>query len=379
MIERNKEQLFKYLVSSVNKCDICPRMCNRKKVLSELNGNIHSKVVFIAEAPGRLGAECTGIPLYGDVTGNNFEMLLSNIGWSREDVFITNAILCNPQDENGNNATPTKSEIVNCSYYLNMVLELIKPEVVVTLGAKALEALNNIEKHSYTLKSNVATLVPWHGIKLFPMYHMSPRATIHRSVIQQRADFIALSHEVSPKTGLKKKQHLHEQNRKIPEQAKLTEMSEYIVSCLGSVSFFKLTKLLYLIDYKYLEKCSSTISNAIYLRMQEGPWIPYLKNIIQENRNIRTLKKAGKPWLSFISIKQTFNLSESEKNFIDECLEKYKNCSDAEIKTIVYVTSPMKYIIRQEKKGRMMLKTPVLYKNKTVEEIDTCSVVAETV
>jgi DNA polymerase len=74
-------------------------MCNRRKVLSANNGNLNSKVVFIAEAPGRLGAECTGIPLYGDKTGENFEMLLGNIGWKREDVFITNSILCNPQDE----------------------------------------------------------------------------------------------------------------------------------------------------------------------------------------------------------------------------------------------------------------------------------------
>ena len=88
MIKNNKDAAFNSLLSSVDKCDICPRMCNRKKVLSQMNGNINSKVVFIAEAPGRLGAECTGIPLYGDVTGNNFETLLSNIGWTREDIFI---------------------------------------------------------------------------------------------------------------------------------------------------------------------------------------------------------------------------------------------------------------------------------------------------
>lgn len=372
MISSNKEKIFNLLLNSVNKCDICPRMCNRKKVLSNLNGNINSKVVFIAEAPGRLGAECTGIPLYGDVTGNNFERLLSNIGWTRDDVFITNAILCNPQDEKGNNATPTKEEICNCSYYLNMVLELIEPEVVVTLGAKALEALNNIENHEYTLKDNVATLVSWHGTKIFPMYHMSPRAAIHRSLIQQRTDFIALSHEVSPKTGLKKITNRSNQNNSfdVSKQAKLLAMTEYIVYYLKNVTFFKLTKLLYLIDYNYLIKNSTTISNCIYLRMQEGPWIPYLKNIVQESKNIRSFKNNGKPTLMYSSNNTTFNLSKDEIRFIEEFVEKFKDTTDSDIKKRVYLTKPMKYILRKEKNSAMMLKTPVLYKNCTVEELD---------
>lgn len=372
MIISSKEKFFDSLLSSVNECDICPRMCNRKKVLSNLNGNINSKVVFIAEAPGRLGAECTGIPLYGDATGNNFETLLSNIGWNREDVFITNAILCNPQDENGNNATPTKDEICNCSYYLNMVLELIEPEVVVTLGAKALEALNNIENHEYTLKDNVATLVPWHGTKIFPMYHMSPRAAIHRSMIQQRTDFIALSHEVSPQKGLKKSASSQTRNATFDstKQIKLSAMAEYIVYYLKSVSFFKLTKVLYLIDYNHLIKNNTTISNSIYLRMQEGPWIPYLKNIMQESRNIKTIMQGGKPTLVYSSNNSTFNLTKEEIKFINELLDQFRSINDSDIKKRVYMTKPMKYILRKEKSGAMMLKTPVLYKNCTVEDLN---------
>lgn len=372
MITTSKEKIFSLLLNSVNKCDICPRMCDRKKVLSNLNGNINSKVVFIAEAPGRLGAECTGIPLCGDVTGNNFESLLSNIGWSRNDIFITNAILCNPQDENGNNATPTKEEVYNCSYYLDMVLELIEPEVIVTLGAKALEALNHIENHNYTLKDDVATLLPWNGTHIFPMYHMSPRAAIHRSLLQQRTDFIALSHEVSPKTGLKKVLNTNRQrtNFNVTTQVKLSAMAEYIVYHLKEVSFFKLTKLLYLIDYTHLINTHTTMSNSIYLRMQEGPWIPYLKNVIQESNNVVTIKRNGKPVLVYSSNNMTFNLSHGEIAFIDELLKKYENTSDSEIKIKVYMTKPMKYILRKEKNGAMMLKTPVLYKNCTAEELD---------
>jgi len=128
----SKTARFNDLVESVQHCDLCPRLCGRRKVLSTANGSIESKVPFVAEAPGRLGAGRTGIPLYGDRTGDNFETLLGNIGWRREEVFITNAVLCNPTQKNGNNATPTDEEIANCSAYLEMVIALVSPDVIVT-------------------------------------------------------------------------------------------------------------------------------------------------------------------------------------------------------------------------------------------------------
>ena len=190
---------FDDLLSEVNNCEKCSRMCDRKKVLSkENNGKLDSKVVFIAEAPGRLGAELTGIPLCGDKTGDNFEMLLNSIGWKREDVFITNSILCNPQDENGNNSTPTQEEIKNCNDFLKKTLEIINPELVITLGAKALDSLKRIENHNYFLQNFVATKVSWNNKFLFPLYHTSPLARRHRNEDQQKADFRALSQIVNP-------------------------------------------------------------------------------------------------------------------------------------------------------------------------------------
>jgi uracil-DNA glycosylase len=97
----SKEQRLNDLSEAVQHCTLCPRLCNRKKVLSDANGNVNSKILFVAEAPGRLGADRTGIPLYGDQTGDNFEVLLADVGWKREQVFITNAVLCNPCTEQG--------------------------------------------------------------------------------------------------------------------------------------------------------------------------------------------------------------------------------------------------------------------------------------
>lgn len=159
----HKETYFNYLLNSVHQCNLCPRMQGRAKVLSPANGNLNSKILFVAETPSRLGAEHTGVPLHGDKAVDNFELLLSNVGWQRPDIFVTSAVLCNPRDQNGNNAIPNKDEIMNCNYYLKMTLELVNPEIVVTIGAKALEAVSFISPRDIILKKDVAIL---HGFNL---------------------------------------------------------------------------------------------------------------------------------------------------------------------------------------------------------------------
>lgn len=376
MMNNSKEKDFNMLLNSVMNCDLCNRMCDRKKVLSKYNGNLNSKVMFIAEAPGRLGAECTGIPLYGDKTGTNFENLLSNIGWKREEIFISNAILCNPQDDNGNNATPTGIEVANCSYYLEMLINIINPEVIVTLGIKALDALNNIELHNCILKECVGQSFDWYGRKLFPLYHMGPRATIHRSLVHQRADFIKLSHLVSPQKGLKKRNSLKKAGpAKLND--KLSDMVLYIIRQINEISFFKLTKLLYLTDLAFIEKYSTSISGCVYLRMQEGPWIPTLKYTTEEleKEYISMYYIGKKPYLKLknYNYEETqMNLSKKEKEILLNICEKYKDYDDANIKLVAYMTKPMKYIIKNEKKGRNMTKIPVLYRDSTVIDNDLC-------
>ncbi len=95
-------------------------MLNKPKILTNNNGNIYSYTLFVGEAPGRLGADRTGVPFLGDRTGYNFQNLLNNAGIKREDIFITNALLCNPKNGN-NNDTPVIDEIRNCSLYLKIL------------------------------------------------------------------------------------------------------------------------------------------------------------------------------------------------------------------------------------------------------------------
>jgi len=164
-------------------------MCGRKKVLSGNNGNIDSKVIFIGEAPGRLGADRTGIPFYGDQAGQNFERLLQSTGLTRQQVFITNAVLCNPRDEKGNNSPPNKEEVRNCSLHLSILIDIIEPEVIVPLGQCALRSLHIIKAHQIELRQNVRKPAKWGKYTVVPMYHPGPRAAIHRSITDQKEDF----------------------------------------------------------------------------------------------------------------------------------------------------------------------------------------------
>jgi uracil-DNA glycosylase len=172
-------------------------MGNSKRVLTDLNGPWDAQVMFVAEAPGRLGAELTGVPLFGDRTGDRFEELLRVMGWNRGDVFITNAVLCNPRDEHGNNDTPTRKEIASCSRLLRRTIEVIDPLLVVALGRVALNALRTISDHEADLKTNAGTVIPWANRRLGILYHPAPRTAVHRKWIAQKRDARRLAETAS--------------------------------------------------------------------------------------------------------------------------------------------------------------------------------------
>lgn len=371
-----KKYRMQDLQLAVQYCNLCPRLEGRSKILSFLNGNLDSKVLFIAEAPGRLGADRTGIPLWGDQSGDNFEKLLGNIGWRREDIFITNAILCNPRDENGNNGTPTRLELLNCSVYLEMTIELVDPEVIVTLGSTALEALNLIVPHPYKLNQSVRKVLPWNNRLIFPLYHPGPRALVHRSLIQQRSDFMALSRLVHPVHGLKNTRIKRLSSREEVDTSNVSSLQRLvlaIVESLGRLSYFKLTKLLYLIDLAAIERLGRTLTGEIYLRQQEGPWLPTLRDAISalQGREIITTSNRGVPFVKIgPSPRFGAEFDESEMSIVREILQRYGRLGDARIKFVVYRTAPMRYLLTQEALGRDMRKVPVIYKNKLSWELD---------
>ena len=173
-----KREQFLVLVAEAAGCTLCPAMCERAAVLGELNGSLDARVLFIGEAPGRKGADRTRIPFSGDQSGKNFERFLSSIGLTRAEIFITSAALCNPRKPSGANRRPSAGEISNCSGFLCRTIALINPQVIVTLGGVALDALKPIHYHELNLKEHAGKIHRWDGRLLVPLYHPSPQVLI---------------------------------------------------------------------------------------------------------------------------------------------------------------------------------------------------------
>src|SRR3954447_6489609 len=93
----HRDEEFARLVEEARACQVCPRMTGRTRLLGPANGLLTARVYFVAEAPGRLGGDRTAIPLCGDQSGRNFERLLVEAGLERSEIFVTNAVLCNPR------------------------------------------------------------------------------------------------------------------------------------------------------------------------------------------------------------------------------------------------------------------------------------------
>lgn len=360
-LDQEIEEKFDLLVDCVQHCRLCKGMETRTKVFSEFNGNIHSNLLIIAEAPGRLGADRTAIPLFGDQTGVNFQRIIDTVGWTREDFFITNAILCNPRDHNGNNTTPHKEHIINCSPFLDTLIKIMAPEYVITLGQKALEALQLICPVNVTLKSSVRQIIEWKGCFLIPLYHTGPRAMVHRNFYNQLSDFYwakqKIKLRVKPWDRIKKSGLLTYVNN---EGFCLSKIQKTIIEVLGingPCTRFQLTKLLYLIDYNFISTNAKPLTNGFYLRAYDGPLpmgldkelsVLFDKKILIDKQNYICLSK--KPKVSF---------QKNELETIKYVLEKYGNLSNGQIKTVTYMTTPMRRILRREKKGENMNWKPI--------------------
>lgn len=195
---KDKRESFRYLYREAAACVRCPAMCERAAVLSDLNGSVEARVMFIGEAPGRKGADQTRVPFSGDQSGKNFDRFLESIALRRDDIFITSAALCNPRAASGANRRPSGAEIANCSDFLRRTIELVQPAIIVTLGTVALEALRLIHYHEFSLKQDAAKIRKWNGRQLIPLYHPSPQVLItSRNERQQLQDYRVVARAIA--------------------------------------------------------------------------------------------------------------------------------------------------------------------------------------
>jgi uracil-DNA glycosylase family 4 len=356
MEAETKHTRFAKIVSEVKACTKCERMHNSARVLNYSAGNLNAELFFIGEAPGRLGADETEVPFHGDKSGRNFEDLISFAGISRNDVYVTNAVLCNPKDEDGNNGTPTLTEAANCQPFLARQIALVDPKIVVTLGNTALQATAAIESHNYSLSRHVRTIHSWFGRTLIPLYHPGQRAMIHRSFANQRSDY----------------QFVAEQWKRLTEVRKASSgatrpdvmaVARYLLASRGAVTYFELHKLAYLTEYLHVRKSGRRLTSAYFIRQKDGPYCTDLEldRIRRADASIRVFKEDGKLCLSLGKSQMPQLFSEIEKPDIskdakaaaDEAIQRYGDKSDSELKTATYLTAPMRFMLRREQSAKV--------------------------
>jgi DNA polymerase len=130
-----REQLLANAAATVDRCRRCEIGSTRRhSVYGE--GDPCADVMVIGEGPGETEDEL-GRPFVGRA-GVLLDKMLLAIGLQREDVFICNTVKCRPTFDDGvrlRNRAPLPDEMENCRPYLDEQIEIIRPRVILCLGA----------------------------------------------------------------------------------------------------------------------------------------------------------------------------------------------------------------------------------------------------
>lgn len=156
------------------------------------SGNTEAKILLVGEGPGAT-ENLQGLPFVGQA-GKLLDKLLLLSGLERKKVFITNIVHHRPPE----NRDPLPNEIESYGKYLDKIIEIIKPKIIITLGrfsmAKFLPDVFISSVHGKEFKIDWGD--PLEGevlkFKVVPMYH--PAASLRNGKILEleKSDFINL-------------------------------------------------------------------------------------------------------------------------------------------------------------------------------------------
>lgn len=173
---------FSEIKEDVTKCEKCSLSASRKNTVFG-EGNVHARIMFIGEGPGRDEDEL-GRPFVGRA-GQLLDKMLASIGLTRNDVYIANILKCRPPG----NRDPEPDEAAACIGYLRAQAALIRPKIIVCLGRISAK---------YILGQDIRIMRDrgkWHEVKGFaimPTYH--PAALLRNELLKKDAykDLLAI-------------------------------------------------------------------------------------------------------------------------------------------------------------------------------------------
>jgi uracil-DNA glycosylase len=137
-------------------------------------GDPKAELMFVGEGPGA-DEDTQGEPFVGRA-GQLLNNMIKAMGLQREQVYIANIVKCRPPG----NRTPEREECETCSPFLMRQIAVVKPKIIVALGAVAAKTLLAMNASMMQLRGRFYDFRPagiksndpnWDGCKLAVTYH----------------------------------------------------------------------------------------------------------------------------------------------------------------------------------------------------------------
>jgi DNA polymerase len=151
-------------------CNLCRLAATRKQVVFG-EGNPNARLMFIGEGPGK-DEDASGRPFVGRAGQLLTRIIENGLKLKRDEVYIANVVKCRPTVDGlgQRDRPPSPDEVAACGPYLKQQIELVSPEVIVTLGNPATKFLLGTAEGITRLRGKWQS---YNGIPVMPTYHPS--------------------------------------------------------------------------------------------------------------------------------------------------------------------------------------------------------------
>jgi DNA polymerase len=157
----DKAAALRMIREDIGDCTRCALHKGRNKLVFA-DGSPTARLMFVGEGPGA-DEDAQGLPFVGRA-GQLLNNMITAMGLKREEVYIANVVKCRPPG----NRTPEPEEANTCSPFLFRQIDVVRPEVIVALGATAATYLLGQRQPLAGLRGRVHS---FRGTKLIVTYH----------------------------------------------------------------------------------------------------------------------------------------------------------------------------------------------------------------
>jgi len=159
--KEDRASALRMLREEIGDCTRCTLHKGRNKLVFA-DGDPNARLMFVGEGPGA-DEDAQGLPFVGRA-GQLLNNMITAMGLKREEVYIANVVKCRPPG----NRTPEPEEANTCTPFLFRQIDVVRPEVIVALGATAATYLLGQRQPLAGLRGRVHS---FRGTKLIVTYH----------------------------------------------------------------------------------------------------------------------------------------------------------------------------------------------------------------